>query len=409
MGTTSASAATKFVVTSPTTKAALPGKVTVSAKLNAKRSARIVSAKFYVNGKRITTDNHYPFKVKRGVKFDTRNLSTAKPTVRLSVVFKIRKSNGKLKKRTLKRNVRIQFFLIPNPSVGAKATEVPQVPQCAPTATPELTKFGYPLAFSDEFDCAPLNTAKWNTQRFDSRNLYQGETGPFPRPFHGLEGAAYATANSTVSNGALNLTLSDTTAPGQLNNPDVPVQTRSTGMVNTKNKFAFKYGYVETRAWVSDCVGCWPTFWTMPENDDWPPEIDIFEFINPIGAQARYPHSIVHWAPDGPAGDSQPPNEYFKSEPDDPPQEWFVTHPAGKTVDYMGAGEWHTYGMLWTSTSVKFYVDGVLGSEVVGATKLPQQAMYLIYQMAIGNSSFGVPPAGSALTVDYVRVFSSNT
>ncbi|MGH2960559.1 MAG: hypothetical protein ACRDKE_13205, partial [Solirubrobacterales bacterium] len=67
---------------------------------------------------------------------------------------------------------------------------------------------------------------------------------------------------------------------------------------------------------------------------------------------------------------------------------------------------------LWTETSVKFYVDGVLGSEVVGASKLPQQAMYLIYQMAIGDPSqgpFGVAPAGSTLSIDYLRVFSSNT
>lgn len=361
----------------------------MSAKLSAKRSARIKSAKFYVNGKKVTTDNRYPFKVKRGVKFDTRNLPTAKPTVRLSVVFKFRKANGKLKTRTLKRSVRVKFFLNSNPSVGAQA-----IPSPVPTA------FGYPLAFSDEFDGASLNLGKWNTQRYDQLDGWN--TPPLSEPYNGLEGAAYATNNVSVANGALNLKLSNTKAPGSADK-----YTRSTGMVNSKNKFSFKYGYVETRAWVSDCLGCWPTFWIMPDNNTWPPEIDIFEFINPSGAPKRFPHSIVHWKPDGPEGDNQ--HQWETSGSGVKAQEQFTTYPVGQNVDYMGEGQWHTYGMLWSENSVKFYVDGVLGTEVVGKTKLPQQAMYLIYQMAIGNSSFGDPAEGSTLSVDYLRVFSFTT
>jgi beta-glucanase (GH16 family) len=79
----------------------------------------------------------------------------------------------------------------------------------------------------------------------------------------------------------------------------------------------------------------------------------------------------------------------------------------------MGTGEWHTYGMLWTKDRADFYVDGVLGTTVVGESKLPQSPMYLIYQMAIGDPNkfpgAGVAPDGSTLSVDYTRVFSFNT
>ena len=390
-------------MTSPTTKAAIPGKVTVSAKLKSKRSARIVSARFYANGKRITTDNRYPFKVKRRVKFDTRKLPSVKPTIRLSVVFKIRKSNGKLRTRTLKRNVRVKFFLNPTPSVGAKGIEQPQ---CTPSPAPEPTKFGYPLAFNDEFDCAPLNTAKWNTQRYDTLDGWTVNNPPLFRPHHTLEGAAYNPNNVAVANGALELKLEGPASPAA----SAEGYTRSTGMVNTKGKFNFKYGYVETRVWVSDCIGCWQTFWIMPENGTWPPEIDIFEFVNPESAQKRFPHSIVHWKPDGIEGDDQ--HQWAETIDGIKSQEWFTTYPAGKNVDYMGTGEWHTYGMLWTKDRADFFVDGKLGSTVLGESKLPQTPMYLIYQMAIGDPNkfpAGVAPEGSTLSVDYLRVFSSDT
>jgi beta-glucanase (GH16 family) len=396
-----ATAATRFVVSSPTVNPSVPGNIAVRAQLKAKRSAGIVSAAFYVNGKRVTTDKRFPFKVKDGVKFDTRSLPAAVPLVRLSVVFKIRKSSGKLSTRTLKRTVRINYFVNPAPSVGAKGITPPPDP-------PVPTAFGYPLAFSDEFDGTSLNTSKWSRQRYDRLNLWT--TNPLSHPYNGVEGAAYGIPNVTVADGALNLKLLNSKASGS-----DPEYTRSTGMVNSMNKFSFKYGYVETRVWVSDCIGCWPTFWIMPANNTWPPEIDIFEFVNPANEPKRFPHSIVHWKPDGAEGDTQ--HDHFESidndlSDGDMSQEWFITRPVGDEADYMGEGQWHTYGMLWTPTSVKFYVDGELGSEVVGETKLPQQPMYLIYQMAIGDPSqgpFGVAPAGSTLSVDYLHVFSANT
>lgn len=386
-GQAAAATSPRLVVSAPTTAPSIPGKVAVSASLNSSRSEKVRVARFYVNNILVTTDRRYPFKVKRGVTFDTRQLPAAKPYLRLAVKYDQRRKSGKIAKMTLKKSIRVAFLITPDPNVNAQSTGPPPVP----------TKFGYPLAFSDEFDGTALNTGKWNRQRYDRLDLWT--TDPLSHPFNDKEDAAYGIPNVSVVDGALNLKLLDSKATGS-----APEYTRSTGMVNSRNKFSFKYGYVETRALVPDCIGCWPTFWVMPGDDTWPPEIDIFEFINVQSAQARYPFSVFHWKPDGSEGDNQ--HEHHVNEPDEQPQEWFVTKPAGNTGNFMG--QWHTYGMLWTPAFVEIYFDGVLGARVEGVTKLPQQPMYAIFQMAIGKAEYGIPPAGSTMKIDYVHVFTSN-
>jgi beta-glucanase (GH16 family) len=405
MGTASASAATKFVVTSPTTKAAIPGKVTVSAKLTAKRSAQIVSAKFYVNGKKITTDNRYPFKVKRGVKFDTRNLPTSKPTVRLSVVFKVRKSYGKLKKRTLKRSVRIKFFLNSNPSVGAQGTPsapvLPSGPCSVQTPAPAAAAHGYPLAFNDDFDNCALSSTRWSALRTDKLNGQSGS--PNGTPFSNLEGAGYATSNVEVKDGELRLTTSNTPAGGR---------PTSTGSVNTYGKFAFKHGYIETRARVPRCDGCWPVLFLLPTANHWPPEIDVFEFVQAPGF-AQYPtrpFGSPHWATDGVR--DYPDTPEWSDYSIDGTQEYLNRYFGDVPTDDLGYTEqWHTYGMLWTADKLQFYFDGVPGpivSEIDGK-RLPKTPVYPIISLQTGNESlfpFTVPP-GKTMQVDYMRVYSN--
>lgn len=396
-GQASAAAGPRFVVNAPTTAPSISGKVAVRASLKAGRRENIRVARFYVNGKLVTIDRRIPFKVRRGVTFDTRKLPASKPYLNLAVSYERLRANGKIARRTLKKRVRIAF--IGSGNVNAKGSG----PEAA-------TQFGFPLAFSEDFDGSSLDSRKWNDQRYDSLDESVPGQPALSRPFNSAEGAAYGSDNVTVTGGSLNLKLLNTPAPG----PSAAGYSRSTGMVNTKNKFSFKYGYVETRAWVPACQGCWPTFWILPAADGaWPPEIDIFEFINVMGYRTQIPHSVFHWPSDGlPEADKQGfeyqirPNE---TSPDEKPQEWFVTRPAGWTGDF--TGQWHTYGMLWTPDYAEIYFDGKLGARVNGASKLPQQRMYLIYQMAIEKYISGEPspPAGSTMKIDYLRVYSSNT
>lgn len=65
-------------------------------------------------------------------------------------------------------------------------------------------------------------------------------------------------------------------------NDSVPYQT---GCIQTKGKFAFKYGKLEVKARLSKGKGSWPAIWLMPQDASyggWPHsgEIDVMEHLN---------------------------------------------------------------------------------------------------------------------------------
>jgi hypothetical protein len=412
-GQASASANPKLVVAAPTTAPASAGNVAVRATLKSKRSAKVKIARFYLNGRLVTTDRKFPFAIKGGVKFDTRKLPTTKPYLTFLVTYESVRQNGKIAKKSITKKIRVSF--IGGGNVNAKST--------APLGPP---KHGFPLVASEDFDGTSLNASSWNTQRYDSIDEETPGTPALSRPFNHAEGAAYNPDNVSVGNGQLDLRVSD----DQASDPSAEDLTRSTGMVNSRGKFAFKYGYVETRAWVPQCNGCWPSFWIMPATgDNWPPEIDIFEFFQFSIYSRTYPHSVFHWTPDGPEGDDQFFEHYNTDDapvPSPKPQEYGVTHPVGESGNYLDS--WHTYGMLWTPDYVEIYVDNKLGARVNGASKIPQEPMYLIYMMAIcrvdddpahdvengGDGrqctpETGTPAAGESMKIDYLRVYSNET
>lgn len=388
----------------------LPGEVLVAADLKSKRTAKVSIARFYVNGRLVTTDRSYPFAIKRGFKLDTRTLPSSKQFVDILVTYELGKKPGKVTKATLKKRVRISFIAVPSPEVSAKNSEQSMPPPYDPATS------GFPLALDEEFNDDSLDTGLWNTGRYDTRDQQAGDNPPFSRPYNYAEGAAYGPNNVSQSGGALNLTILDSPAPGAP--ADLP---RSTGMVNSMNKFSFKYGYVETRAMVPSCGGCWPAFWMVPEDNSWPPEIDIFEYMNFPTYHPQYPHTVFHYAYDGGETDGYEQGfEHRTSTPDGKPnewQEWLVARPAGWSANFEET--WHTYGLLWTPDYVRIYIDGQLGAEVTGASNIPQKAMYLIYQMAIcrtdGTSTDGsnctpelsTPAAGKAMKIDYLRVYTN--
>ncbi|MGH2960558.1 MAG: glycoside hydrolase family 16 protein, partial [Solirubrobacterales bacterium] len=289
-GQASAASKPKFVVSAPTAAPVSYGKIPVRATLKSKKSAKVSIARFYLNGRLITTDRKYPFAIKRGFKFDTRTLPASKPYLDFLISYERGKKPGKVTKKSLKKRVRLAFTGLPFPNVNAKGSGFDP-------ANP-----GYPLAFNEEFDEPTLDTSIWNDQRTDSIDEETPGTPAMSRPYNYAEGAAYNPDNVSLADGKLRLTISDEQAP----DPSAEGLTRSTGMVNSRGKFAFKYGYVETRAMVPECNGCWPSFWIMPaSNDNWPPEIDIFEFFQFSIYSRTYPHSVFHWTPDGDEGDDQ--------------------------------------------------------------------------------------------------------
>src|SRR5205823_12774321 len=126
--------------------------------------------------------------------------------------------------------------------------------------------------------------------------------------------------------------------------------------------------------------GLWPAFWLLPANNSWPPEIDVFE-------QASSPTSNIFTTIHDNSGYS------------------------GSNFDIRDtSAAYSTYGVLWTSQAITFYVDG----KKMFSTPTPadmNQPMYMLMNLAVGGSWPGSPNATTNwalanMKIDYVRAYS---
>jgi beta-glucanase (GH16 family) len=432
--TAGAATSPKLSVGAPLAGPVPAGFVSVKAKLSVSRSVGVVKARFYVNGKLVTTDKKYPFAIKSGVKFDTRLLPTFKPTIKLVVRFDVRKPGQRTKHKSLTKKIPVSLFVTGNSGLGAKGDGAPpSVPtsptnSTGPTWPDGPTGQGTSITLSDDFSGPSVDTSKWNTQRFDHLNGNNPGPSGNGAPYNGFEGSGYGATTSNVvfggtPNSYLKLRKSSTPAAGY---------PTSTGMINSDGKYSFKYGYAEARIAAPTCsgdnntsngheqLGCWPAFWVLPANNTWPPEIDIFEMIEVEQSIVEFPYApyaTPHWAASG-ADDVTNPHE----NPDDDSsagdgQAFKNLKPGDTSKNYTEDSSdfaktapdtlgWHTYGMWWTPTSLKFYVDGKLGAEITNPKAIPHVAMYPIFVLSIPSGYS--PTNGKSMKIDWVRIWTPN-
>lgn len=257
------------------------------------------------------------------------------------------------------------LFLLPLLLCGAVRAEVPTN--------------GWALIWNDEFDGTKLDTSKW---------------------VYWLTGARRDAVNTptAVSVGGGAVTISTFTSGG----------THYTGMIATDGKFLPAYGYIEARINYGDSPGMWSAFWMQSPTMGNPigdantagTEIDICEHRFIDGGGTNIDGKIVgniHWDGYGASHRS-------------------VGYDSGNLG--LGSG-YHVYGMEWTPTQQRFYIDGVLKWTVNDGSNSPvsQRSEFIIFSSEVDDSSTtwaGTIPAagyGSLLTsttkmvVDYVRVY----
>jgi beta-glucanase (GH16 family) len=186
-------------------------------------------------------------------------------------------------------------------------------------------------------------------------------------------------------------------------NPSTNVYTSA--RLKTQGLFSFQYGRLEFRAMVPEAQGFWPAAWSMG-NDiatvNWPAcgEMDVLERVNAAGN------------PDWNAGSIHGPG--------------FTGSNIGTTYNFPSgetAGQWHTYGMIWSPSSVKYYIDDpaqpyatFTPSSISGFSGATWpfdggQSNFIIINLAIGGSWPGSPngttPFPSEMLVDYVRIYTN--
>ena len=71
--------------------------------------------------------------------------------------------------------------------------------------------------------------------------------------------------------------------------------------------------------------------------------------------------------------------------------------------------QWHTWGVIWTPTSVTYTVDGRVWGTVTNASEVPQVAMRLdLQQQTWCSSGFACPSAPQSMQIDWVAEYASN-
>lgn len=152
----------------------------------------------------------------------------------------------------------------------------------------------------------------------------------------------------------------------------------TSGLISTQKSFSQLYGYFEMKAELPNASGAWPAFWMLPVKVTSAAEIDVMEDFGGSGIH----QTVIHGAIGSPS------------------QTYFVTNVPNNGTSF------HTYGVLWTSKEIDFYIDGVN----VGSTPTPSDMntpMYMLVNMAVGGIA-GTPGAGFSqdYKIAYVHAFS---
>lgn len=247
-------------------------------------------------------------------------------------------------------------------SAEAPAEPAPAATSAAPAPSPSPTPPpSGKLVFADEFDGSQLDRSRWiDSFPHDKRTHSNGE-----RQY-------YAPDGYKVAGGKLIFTAQRRSMGGM---------EYTSGMVSSFGHFAQRYGRFEIRARFPKGKGLWPAFWLLPENETWPPEIDILEVLG-----------------------HEPNNTYYSNH--------FVAGNQHKweTVKHVGpdwSADFHTYALEWKPGKLTWFMDGKVTATTT--QNVPDRPMYILTNLAVGGEWPGYPdsktPFPSSMEIDYIRAW----
>ena len=250
-------------------------------------------------------------------------------------------------------------FLCPLPIIAVLlACLLPSL--CRAQGVSSAQKAGWRLTFDDEFSGSKLDTRKWTCS-----------VGTFPRNEEPLQ--YFLPSDVSIRQGHLRITSEQNSTHG------LPF---TSGEIHTQDKFCQLYGRLETRCRFPKTPGAWSAVYLLPADDEWPPEIDVAEFI---GRDPEKVYLTNHWK------DADGQHRQVNCDWRDPAVDW---------------GGWHTYAIEWEPNSIRWYIDGVLRGEAPGPVSTVP--MYIRINTAVGGRFAQEPASGpwpQVFDVDYVRMY----
>lgn len=226
------------------------------------------------------------------------------------------------------------------------------------------------LVWSDEFNGTSVNTKNW---------AYDTGAGGWGNAE--LEDYTPRTQNATISNGNL-LIIGRKETYG--------TSSYTSARMKTQGLQSWTYGRIESRIKLPSGQGLWPAFWMLGDTISsigWPycGEIDIMECINTTPED----YGTMHWYNAGGASYG------------------------GDTIA-TSVNTYHTYGIEWDSTAIRWTFDSVQYWEGniannVNNTNAFHKPFFILLNMAIGGSWPGNPNGTTTfpdtMYVDWVRVY----
>lgn len=237
------------------------------------------------------------------------------------------------------------------------------------------------LEFEDDFDGNSLDTSNWGL----------GWGWGLGAPGSKVSWAKSRHVN--VSNSMLRLTASH---EDFYDNGEIYV-----GAIHSKNKVTVEPPvYFEARCNFIKGTGWQNAFWSKPNTEAWPPEVDVVEYLQPSGSTGDHSSHNLHYSGSGVPGDSS-------------------THRTenGSYGGYNSRSDWpgntfHTYGVEWREGVIRHYVDGQVVEETRDSDILEAfnrgGAEYLMLSLNldnVGTTDKGMSWDGKEFLCDYVRVY----
>lgn len=261
---------------------------------------------------------------------------------------------------------------------------------------------GMELVWHDEFDIDGRPGPDWSYEKGFVRNQ---------------ELQWYQEDNCFVENGTLVLEARRDTVVNPAYDPEAPAfdwrksrpyAAYTSGSVNTRESFTYKYGKLVVRAKISVAKGCWPAIWTLGNQLGWPAcgEVDLMEYY--LASEEDVPTILanVAWGKERGAAWSttwHPLERFLQKDPD-----W---------VD-----KYHVWVMDWTPEEIVLSLDGEVLNRVDLSVTVnkgrgegqnpfsnddPDFKDYILLDHAIGQN--GGDPSKTAFPqryyIDYVRVY----
>ncbi len=191
----------------------------------------------------------------------------------------------------------------------------------------------------------------------------------------------------------------------------VSYQNYTSARINTRDRFAFKYGRIEASIKLPSGQGLWPAFWMLSQDSDylcsgepceWAAigEIDIVEAVNLDGTGGNEIFATIHY------GDEFPANQSTETR---------FTPNVDVTESF------NTYALEWDEDEIRWYFNGELyamqpssawfSTAENGGPGAPfNQPFHILLNLAVGGNFPGSPngttPWPVTMEVDWVRVYS---